>query len=148
MFLFRVFAIGLLLAGCTELTATRLPSKPIGKTFKLTGMRWQSGTVMLIAIELSQRGKNTAVCGAWALPNDAGDGPWELADEVLANADITVADEVIVGTAGFFAEARYQGMKLPSGSANCIETTTPWKPLYKTAQPEFVVTKRVFTYVD
>lgn len=148
MITFRLFTILLLFAGCTELTATRLPSKPIGSDFKLTGMRWSNGTIMLVAVELSQRGKNTAVCGAWALPNDADDAASRLTDEVLANADIVVDDEVVVDTAGYFAQARHQGLKLPAGQANCIETTTPWQNKYRTARPKFVVTKRVFTLVD
>ena len=144
----KFLVLGALLLGCTEVTATRLPSKPIGPDFKLSGMRWQSGTIMLIAIELSENNGKTAVCGAWALPTNASDASYKLTDEVLANADIMVGDEFVVGTAGFFSRANHIGMKLPSGTANCIETTTPWKPVYGTARPKFVVTKRTFTLVD
>ena len=145
---FMTLIIGVLLFSCTELTATRLPSKPVGSSFKLTGMGWQSGSIMLLAVELKQHGENTAVCGAWALSNDAKDAEVRLADEVLANGEIIVGDDVVVDTAGFFAAARYQGRKLPSGTANCIESTTPWKPAYATARPKFNLSKRRFTLVD
>lgn len=144
----KLLVLGALLFGCTELTAKRLPSKPVGPSFKLTGMRWSSGTIMLVGVELTKSGNSTAVCGAWALPSNAKDVEIRLADEVLANADIVVDDEVVVGTAGFFAEARYQERKLPSGTANCIETSTPWKPIYATARPKMVITKRVFRTVE
>lgn len=144
---FHLLGVLSISAGCTSLTSTTLPDKPITDDFRAQSIRWESGRSIYFSTYAWNEDGFVGLCGAYA--QEKGNLEDDRFDEwLISTARVDLGDELLVNGLGFFNRVQFVKNKAPQGTAACIQTSTKWSPELADAVPDVNTTRSKFTIYD